>query len=135
MDEQLLPLSSEARKLFFQIGVTAANNLKGVEALAMFQSLEAAEPDQAYPKVGIGLAAILMGDFQSASDYLTHPLVQSSPLVASANSFLAVAHHLNGNASGFERAAENAKTASNGEFDEVLHDLASSPVPDLRQIH
>ena len=134
MDEPLFPLDRETRKLFFQIGATAANNLKGVEALSMFQALETAEPDQPYPKVGIGLGAILMGDFQSAEEYLNNPMVQESPLAASANSFLALSHHLNGNASGFERAVANTKTNSQGEFDDVLQDLASSPAPDIARV-
>jgi hypothetical protein len=134
MDEPLFPLDREMRKLFFQIGATAANNLKGVEALSLFQALELAEPDQAYPKVGIGLSAILMGDFQSAAEYLSNPIVHESPLAASANSFLALAHHLNGNASGFKRAVENTKTSSQGEFDDVLQDLASSPSPDIARV-
>lgn len=134
MEQPLFPLDRETRKMFFQIGATAASDLKGVEALMMFSALETAEPDEAYPKVGIGLSAILMGDFQNASTYLTHPAVQSSPLAASANSFLAMAHHLDGNASAFERAAENAKSSSSGEFDEVLQDLAASPAPDLSRL-
>lgn len=134
MDQPLFPLDRETRKMFFQLGATAASDLKGVEALMMFTALETAEPDEAYPKVGIGLSAILMGDFHNAASYLTHPTVQTSPLAASANSFLAMAHHLDGNASAFEMASENAKNASNGEFDVILNELATSPVPDMSRL-
>jgi hypothetical protein len=133
MLESALPLTRELRQLFFQLGVTAASDLKGVEALQMFTALEIAEPDEAYPKVGIGLAAILMGDFEGASNYLQHPVVQNSALAGSASSFQAMAHHLNGNLSGFQRSAEMARIASSGEFDDVLNELASSPVPDLNR--
>jgi hypothetical protein len=134
MDAPLFPLDRDTRKLFFQIGAAAANNLKGFEALLMFQALEVAEAEEAYPKVGVGLGAILMGDFSGALNYLNHPIVQSSSLAASASTFLAIAQHLQGNASGFEQAAANAKSASNGEFDEVLQDLSSAPVPDISRI-
>lgn len=131
MGDSVLPLEKEMRQLFFQLGATAASDLKGVEALQMFTALEIAEPDEAYPKVGIGLAAILMGDFDGSSKYLQHPIVQNSPLAGSASSFQAMAHHLNGNESAFRRSADLARIASSGEFDEVLNDLASSPIPDI----
>jgi len=131
VDTPLFPLDRETRKLFFQLGATAASDLKGVEALMMFTALEKAEPEEGYPKVGIGLSAILMGDFRGAAEYLSHPAVQSSPLAASANSFLAMAHYLEGNASAFDRAAQSAKDASNGEFDAVLNDLATSSPPEI----
>ena len=131
MESPLFPLDREIRQLFFQIGATAASDRKGVDALLMFMALESAEPDEAYPKVGIGLSAILMGDFQGAAKYLSHPAVLSSPLAASANSFLAMAHHLDGNHSAFERAAQSARDTSNGEFDTVLSELATSSAPEI----
>lgn len=127
MAECILPLDRETRKLFFQLGATAASDLKGVEALKMFNALEIAEPDQAYPKVGIGMLAMLLGDFQGAENYLNHPIVQSSRLATSANSFLAMAHQLNGNTSAFQNTANKIKSNSHGEYDHMLQELATAP--------
>lgn len=106
--KDVLPLDKETRQLFFQLGTTALNNLLGTHGIALFGALEKAEPDQAYAKVGIGMSYMCCAEFQEASSYFQDPVVQSSPLAASANMLLAISSKLAGDASAFESAAAQA---------------------------
>lgn len=103
-----LPLPREVRQLFFQLGTTALNNLLGPEAFTLFSDLEAAEPDQPYAKVGLGMAYMCCSEPVEAARYFQDPIVQQSPMAASANAILAICHKLDGNASGFEQASARA---------------------------
>lgn len=105
-DHSILPLPKETRQLFFQLGTTALNNLQGAHAAALFGALDVAEPDQAYVKVGLGMTYMCCSEHESAARYLSSECVQSSALADSANMLLAIIHKLNGNASGFDLAAE-----------------------------
>lgn len=127
---EVLPLDTEFRRLFFELGTVAANNLMGVEALFLFNALEKCEPQEAYPKIGLGMVHLLVGDFSGAKDYLTSPEAQNSRLADSANAMLALVHKLDGNESGFAAASLSInKNCDNGEFSQVMQDLESVSMP------
>jgi len=109
-DSAALPLNRETRQLFFQLGTTALNNLQGSHAAALFGALEVAEPDQPYVKLGLGMTYLCCSEHESAAQYFSSEIVQSSPLADSANVLLALTHKLSGNASGFDLAAERIST-------------------------
>lgn len=109
-----LPLERETRQMFFQLGTTALNNLLGPESFALFSALESAEPDQPYAKVGLGMAYMCCSEFGEAARFLQDPIVQQSPMAASANALLAICCKLDGNASGFEHASAQAVAGDAG---------------------
>lgn len=104
----VLPLDKEVRQLFFQLGTAALNNLLGTHGIALFAALEKAEPDQAYAKVGLGMTHLCCSNFDEAARYFNDPIVQSSPLAASASALLAISSKMEGNASAFESASAKA---------------------------
>ena len=121
--QHALPLSKEARQLFFQLGTTALNNLLGTHAAALFGALEKAEPDQAYPKLGLGMAFMCISDFDTAARYFNDDIVQSnSSLAPSANTLLAMACKLDNNNTGFEVAAAKA-VEGNSDLHGTIEDL------------
>jgi len=127
---KVLPLKSEFRRLFFELGTVAANNFMGVEALFLFNALEKCEPQEAYPKVGLGMVHMLVGNLSGAKDYLTRPEAQNSRLAASANAMLALVHKLDGNESGFAAASlATNENSDNGEFSQVMQDLQTTAMP------
>jgi len=120
-----LPLNKEARQIFFQLGTTALNNLLGTHAAALFGALEKAEPDQAYPKLGLGMAYMCVSDFDMAARYFNDDIVQSNNALApSANVLLAMNCKLDKNNSGFEAAAAKA-VQGNTEMQTTIDDLKS----------
>jgi hypothetical protein len=104
----VLPLEKETRQLFFQLGTAALNNLLGTHGIALFSALEKVEPDQAYAKVGLGMTHLCCSNFDEAARYFNDPIVQSSPLAASASALLAISSKMEGNASAFESASAKA---------------------------
>lgn len=126
----VLPLEAEHRRLFFELGTVAANNLMGIDALFLFMALEKCEPQEAYPKVGLGMVHLLTGDFSGAQEYLSSPEAQNSPLAGSANTMLALVHKLNGNQSGFAAASlAVAEKSPNGEYNQVIKELEAASLP------
>jgi predicted Zn-dependent protease len=118
-----LPLTKEARQIFFQLGTTALNNLLGTHAAALFGALEKAEPDQAYAKLGLGMSYMCVSDFDTAARYFNDDVVQSnSALAPSANVLLAMNCKLDNNNSGFEAAAAKA-VQGNNEMQSTIEDL------------
>jgi predicted Zn-dependent protease len=121
--QHALPLSKEARQVFFQLGTTALNNLLGTHAAALFGALEKAEPDQAYPKLGLGMAYLCISDFDTAASYFNDDIVQSNTSLApSANAPLAMACKLDNNNSGFEAASAKA-VEGNADLHGTIEDL------------
>jgi hypothetical protein len=104
----VLPLDKQTRQLFFQLGTAALNNLLGTHGIALFSALEKVEPDQAYAKVGLGMTQLCCSNFDEASRYFNDPVVQNSPLAASASALLAISSKMEGNASAFESASAKA---------------------------
>ena len=126
----VLPLETDMRRLFFELGTVASNNLMGIDALFLFMALEKCEPQEAYPKVGLGLVHLLIGDFSGAKGYLSSPEAQNSKLAASANAMLALVHKLDGNQSGFAAASLAATEKSpNGEYNQVMKELEAASLP------
>ena len=126
----VIPLGVDYRRLFFELGTVAANNFMGIDALFLFMALEKCEPQEAYPKIGLGMVHLLIGDFSGAQGYLSSSEAQNSKLAASANAMLALVHKLDGNQSGF--AAASLATAENsleGEFNQVMKELETASMP------
>jgi predicted Zn-dependent protease len=122
-----LPLDKETRQLFFQLGSTALNNLLGTHAAALFGALEVAEPDQAYPKVGLGMTYLCCSEFDTAAEYFNQEVVQNSSLAPSANALLAMSCKLDNNHSGFASASAKA-VEGNAEFQSTVEDLKAVSV-------
>lgn len=128
--DTVIPLGVDYRRLFFELGTVAANNLMGIDALFLFMALEKCEPQEAYPKVGLGMVHLLTGDFSGAQGYLSSPEAQNSKLAASANAMLALVHKLDGNQSGFAAAyLATAESSPDGEFNQVMKELESASLP------
>lgn len=120
-----LPLESETRSLFYELGTVAVNNLLGYEALQLFTELRTAEPDAGYPIVGLGLTAMLCGDFADAEGQFSHPTLAASTLAPYAQALLAICYKMQGNNSGFDAASKAAKESSDPGIATSMDELVS----------
>lgn len=118
-----LPLDKEMRVLFYELGIIGINNLLGYEALQLFADLKTAEPEAAYPVVGLGVVALATADFNEAQRNFTDPIVRESPLAPFAQGYLALSYKLSGNHGGFHEASAAAAEGSNGNLKATLDDL------------
>ena len=127
-----LPLESDLRSLFYELGTVAVNNLMGYEALQLFTELRTAEPDAGYPIIGLGLTAMLCGDFAEAESQFSQPTVAASTLAPYAQALLAICYKMQGNNSGFEAASKAAKESSDPGIATSMDDLVAVNI-DLQQ--
>jgi|688.fasta_scaffold699301_1 hypothetical protein len=117
-----LPMDKQTRQLFFQLGTTALNNLLGTHAAALFGALEVAEPDEAYPKVGLGMTYLCCSEFDIAARYFNDEIVQNSSLAPSANALLAMSCKLDNDSAGFAIASAKA-VEGDAEFSNTIEGL------------
>ena len=127
-----LPLESDLRSLFYELGTVAVNNLMGYEALQLFTELRTAEPDAGYPIIGLGLTAMLCGDFAEAESQFSQPTVAASTLAPYAQALLAICYKMQGNNSGFDAASKAAKESSDPGIATSMDDLVAVNI-DLQQ--
>jgi hypothetical protein len=128
LNENPLPLDRKLRVLFYEIGTVGVNNLLGYEAFQLFTELQIAEPDAAYPFVGLGMVGLAAGDAEVCEKNLNHPVVAASALAPFAQGLLAVSHKLQGNSSAFEAASRAAIDSSDGELDATLEELSKAQI-------
>jgi len=128
-----LPLERDLRVLFYELGTVGVNNLMGYEALQLFTELQVAEPEAAYPYVGLGVVGLATGDMEFSKNNFTHPVVAASALAPFAQGLLAICHKLQGNNSGFEAASKAAMEASQGELETTLTELGKANIDLSRQ--
>jgi hypothetical protein len=133
LNENPLPLDRDLRVLFYEIGTVGVNNLLGYEAFQLFTELQMAEPDAAYPYVGLGVVGLATGDMEISRNNFTHPVVASSALAPFAQGLLAICHKLQGNNSGFEAASRAAMETSQGELETALSELGRAEIDLSRQ--
>ncbi len=73
-------ISKEDRQMFMEMGIMASNNVFPWEGHALFGQLLLAEPNEAYPRVGMAYCKIMGGQFAEAHQLLQHKIVASSSL-------------------------------------------------------
>jgi len=110
MIDPILPLSKERRQFLYELGLLGANNLLGMESLVLFSALERSEPDQAYPKVGLGFVLLMAQQHDLAEEKLSDPIVKQSNLAGYAEVIRAFGRKLRGDTNGFEQIAKEADT-------------------------
>jgi len=73
-------ISKEDRQMFMEMGIMAHNNILPWEGHALFGQLLLAEPEEAYPRVGMAYCKIMGGQFAEAHQLLKNKIVTSSSL-------------------------------------------------------
>lgn len=73
-------LNKEDRQLFMQLGFVATSNFLSWEGHALFGQLLLADPEAAYPRVGLAYCKIMGGQFEDAHKLLHNSIVESSTL-------------------------------------------------------
>lgn len=73
-------ISKEDRQMFMEMGIMAHNNVLPWEGHALFGQLLLAEPQEAYPRVGMAYCKIMGGQFAEAHQLLKSKIVATSPL-------------------------------------------------------
>jgi hypothetical protein len=73
-------INKEDRQMFMEMGIMASNNVFPWEGHALFGQLLLAEPEEAYPRVGMAYCKIMGGQFTEAHQLLKNKLVTSSSL-------------------------------------------------------
>lgn len=93
-EEQKGLLTKKDRQLFMELGFTASANFLPWEGHSLFGQLMLAEPEQAYPRVGLAYCKMMGGQFQDAHNLLKDPIVGSSSLKDYAMALRGLAFHL-----------------------------------------
>jgi len=95
LDEQSNDLLTKAdRQMFMELGFTASTNFQPWEGHALFGQLLLAEPEQAYPRVGLAYCKIMGGQFEDAHKLLKNKVVENSSLRDYAIALRGLAFHL-----------------------------------------
>ncbi|MFI0347491.1 MAG: hypothetical protein ACH346_01780 [Chthoniobacterales bacterium] len=94
LKQQKSVLSKEDRQMFMQLGLVATSNFLSWEGHALFGQLLLADPEAAYPRVGLAYCKIMGGQFADAHKLLNHPIVESSSLRDYATALRGFAYHL-----------------------------------------
>lgn len=81
-----------------------------------------AEPDEAYPKVGLGMTYLCCSEFDIAARYFNDEIVQNSSLAPSANALLAMSCKLDNDSAGFAIASAKA-VEGDAEFSNTIEGL------------
>lgn len=87
-------LTKKDRQIFMELGFTASSNFLPWEAHAFFGQLMLAEPEEAYPRVGLAHCKIMGGQFEDAHDLLKHQSVLTSSLKDYGIALRGLAFHL-----------------------------------------
>ena len=87
-------LSKEDRQMFMELGFVATSNFLSWEGHALFGQLLLADPEEAYPRIGLAYCKIMGGQFADAHKLLDHPVVESSSLKDFATALRGFAFHL-----------------------------------------
>lgn len=92
--EQKSCLSSDDRQMFMELGFVATSNFLPWEGHALFGQLLLADPEAAYPRVGLAYCKIMGGQFADAHNLLNHATVESSSLKDYAMALRGFAYYL-----------------------------------------
>ncbi|MCF7729840.1 MAG: hypothetical protein K9M81_05680 [Chthoniobacterales bacterium] len=93
-DELQELLFKSDRQMFMELGFTASSNFLPWEGHALFGQLMLAEPEEAYPRVGLAYCKIMGGQFADAHDLLKNKVVLSSKLKDYGIALRGLAFHL-----------------------------------------
>ena len=93
-EEQKGLLTKKDRQMFMELGFTASANFLPWEGHALFGQLMLAEPEEAYPRVGLAYCKMMGGQFEDAHTLLKNQIVTSSKLKDYAMALRGLAFHL-----------------------------------------
>ncbi len=87
-------LDKKDRQMFMELGFTASTNFLPWEAHSLFGQLMLAEPEEAYPRLGLAYCKIMGGQFEDAHKLLNNEIVLSSKLKDYGMALRGLAFHL-----------------------------------------
>ncbi|KAB2643277.1 MAG: hypothetical protein DVB29_06240 [Verrucomicrobia bacterium] len=94
VDQPVGLLTKSDRQMFMELGFTASSNFLPWEGHALFSQLMLAEPEEAYPRLGLAYCKIMGGQFEDAHNLLKNKIVLSSKLKDYGNALRGLAFHL-----------------------------------------
>lgn len=118
--------TEDTRRFFYELGMAATVLGKKFESNLLFFNLMEADPEAAYPLLGLGYCRIMAGSFGEAHTLLSDPRVTQSPLAGVGVSLRALAFHLEGREAEKQKLLEEMGQASSGAVGTMVSSLKNT---------